>query len=239
MPEKTICPTCGYPITDALETCPNCGENLTVHVVLPEKEAESTAIRKPITRFAPSNFLFIGVAILFASLVFAIYAENREIMSGGQTHTPDDGHNHEHSQPLVDPKVIEEVQAKVHANPSDMDALLQLANLLHDAQRPQEAIIAYEKYLGKHPDNPDARIDLGVCYFDLKMYEDAVREIETALNAHPKHQLGQFNLGVVYLNKGESAKALKQFEKAIALNPANQVGKNASAIAQQILESSQ
>lgn len=131
---------------------------------------------------------------------------------------------------------IEQLQKRVDANPDDVEAVLTLANRLHDVQMFPRAITMYEKYLQRKPEDTDARVDLGICFFEMGLADEAQREeyftkareeMKQALVANPKHQLAHFNLGIVYLRSGNMEESNAWFRKCYELDPNSETGKRA------------
>jgi tetratricopeptide (TPR) repeat protein len=125
---------------------------------------------------------------------------------------------------------INELQAKVDANPNDLDLLLELAHLKNDSGFFENAIQLYQTYLDKVPENADVRIDMGVCYYNIGDFETAISEMKKALEFQPKHQIGHLNLGIVNLTAGNLEEARSWFLKAIDLGPDNNIGKRAKEL---------
>lgn len=125
---------------------------------------------------------------------------------------------------------INELQAKVDANPDDLDLLLELAHLKNDSGFFENAIQLYQRYLEKVPENADARIDMGVCYYNLGDFKTAISEMKKALEFQPNHQIGHLNLGIVNLTAGNIEEARSWFLKAIDLGPENSIGKRAKEL---------
>ena len=125
---------------------------------------------------------------------------------------------------------INALEQVVSNNPSDLSALLNLANLQQDAGLFEKAITNYKKYLELNPSNPDARIDMGVCYFNLTDFDNAIKEMEKALEYNPVHQIGHLNLGVVNLNAGNLDVSKEWLRKAVEINPNSDVGKRAQSL---------
>ncbi len=125
---------------------------------------------------------------------------------------------------------INNLEAKLNANPDDTETLLELAHLNNDSGFYEKAIPLYQRYLGKFPENADARIDMGVCMYNLGDYENAIKEMKKALEYEPKHQIGHLNLGVVNLTAGNSDIAKGWFQKAVELGPDTDVGKRAKEL---------
>jgi len=125
---------------------------------------------------------------------------------------------------------INNLEAKLNANPDDTNTLLELAHLNNDSGFYDKAIPLYQRYLEKFPENADARIDMGVCMYNLGDFDNAIREMKNALKYEPKHQIGHLNLGVVNLTAGNSDVAKEWFQKAVDLGPDTDVGKRAKEL---------
>jgi TolA-binding protein len=125
---------------------------------------------------------------------------------------------------------INNLEAKLNANPDDTKTLLELAHLNNDSGFYDKAIPLYQRYLEKFPENADARIDMGVCMYNLGDFDNAIIEMKKALEYEPKHQIGHLNLGVVNLTLGNSDIAKDWFLKAVDLGPDTDVGKRAKEL---------
>jgi len=145
--------------------------------------------------------------------------------------------------PLAGAKVdIAPLESAVRANPKDANAVLHLANALHDNGMLPRAIEQYKSYLAMHAEDPDARVDLGICYDQMGMIDSlrseqyfalAINEMETALKGNPSHQPAAFNLGIVNLHKGSLEESNKWLKKAAAMNKNSDLGMRAQQILQQ------
>ena len=125
---------------------------------------------------------------------------------------------------------INELEARVKANPNDKESILALAHLKNDSHMYQQAIIDYKQYLALQPNNADARVDMGVCYYNLGDFKTAISEMETALKYNPHHQIAFLNLGIVNLSAGNLDKSKEWLKKAVDENPNNNVGKRAKEL---------
>jgi tetratricopeptide (TPR) repeat protein len=125
---------------------------------------------------------------------------------------------------------INELEARVKADPTNKDLILQLAHLKNDSRMYQQAIVDYKKYLTMQPGNADARVDMGVCYYNLGDFKTAISEMETALKYNPHHQIAFLNLGIVNLSAGNFKESQDWLEKAVKENPDNDIGKRAKEL---------
>lgn len=125
---------------------------------------------------------------------------------------------------------INNLEAKLNANPGDTKTLLELAHLNNDSGFYDKAIPLYQRYLQKFPEDADARIDMGVCMYNLSDFDNAIIQMKKALEYEPNHQIGHLNLGVVNLTLGNSEKAKEWFQKAYDLGPETDIGKRAKEL---------
>ncbi|MEC4685856.1 MAG: tetratricopeptide repeat protein [Nitrospirota bacterium] len=104
--------------------------------------------------------------------------------------------------------------------PSDLNAWIELGNLLMDSGRFREAIEVYKKILETNPDNVDVRVDLGTCYRNSGDPERATEEYRKALGYDPKNPYAHRNLGIVLAyDLGRTREAITEFEAYLELSP--------------------
>lgn len=125
---------------------------------------------------------------------------------------------------------INNLEKALEKNPDNLDMILRLANITHDAGLFQKSIGYYDRYLQKNPSNTDARVDMGVCYFELKDYNQAEKIFLQAVKQSPNHQIVHLNLGVLYLTKGEIENAKDWLKKCVALGEHTDVGRRAAEL---------
>jgi tetratricopeptide (TPR) repeat protein len=137
---------------------------------------------------------------------------------------------------------LEPLEAAVVADPKNQEALLTLANALHDNGMFLRAVETYKKYLHLQPKNPDARVDMGVCYYELGLADSVNRgryfalatgEMEAAFRSAPTHQPSAFNLGVVTLQSGDVEASNRWFRKAVELGATSELGVKAQRLLEQ------
>lgn len=93
------------------------------------------------------------------------------------------------------------------------------ANALVAMGRPQEAIPAYRRAIGRAPKIPYLYQSLGFAYEDLGDFASARRVYDEALALFPDSALGQGVVGVLEAKRGNPQEALAQTERALALRP--------------------
>jgi len=112
------------------------------------------------------------------------------------------------------------LQDAVKKDPKNVNAWIELGNLMMDTKRYNEAIEAYTKALELDPKNVNVRVDLGTCYRYAGKSDLAVREYKKALEYDPNHINGHKNMAVVLTYDLKDYKqALKEFEKVLVLEP--------------------
>lgn len=232
-----ICETCGRANTADSMVCVACGTSL-------EHEAERTPSQKSHTERRASEALSVTsliqkkiIMLAFGIIAFAIIvyeitqAPDGEIVRANTSQQQTQNPASPQTEELL-PR-IKELEEHLKAVPNDQQAMLELANRLHDAHFFPRAIEAYKKYLTANPKDVDARVDMGICYFENGNFERAVLEIESALKLSPKHQMAMFNLGVMYLNQDNLEKSNEWLKKCSELDPSTEVGKKALQILNQ------
>ena len=244
---RHACGECGAEVQRTDVRCRVCGKDLEWRETRPDvsrpsrvKRSQQAKTDEPVRRrvepWQVISFIAVG-----ALIVFLVWTElSREHAAPATTAAKP-------SMPLESPLAaarvdIAPLENAVKANPKDADAMLRLANALHDNGMLPRAIEQYKNYLSMHPENPDARVDLGICYDQMGMidslrsaqyYALAIKEMETALKGNPSHQPAAFNLGIVNLHRGSLEESNKWLKKAAAMNKNSNLGMRAQQILQQ------
>jgi tetratricopeptide (TPR) repeat protein len=131
---------------------------------------------------------------------------------------------------MADKEEINQLEAKVTANPDDMESTLHLSHLLQDSGFYEKAITYYQKYLEKNPENADARVDMAICFYNLTDYNMAIIEMEKAIEYQPKHQIAYLNLGIVNLSAQNISASKEWFEKTVEIDPNSEAGRRAQEL---------
>jgi Tfp pilus assembly protein PilF len=175
----------------------------------------------------------LGIAFaLFITVIIVIEMQTRPApgASNGQTGSQQSAQ----VQPQQDfTGQITMLENAVRADSGNTDALLQLANVLHDAKMFPRAIETYKQFLQQLPKHTDARVDLGICYFELGDIDTAVKEIRRAIAIDPKHQMAMFNLGVILLSAGKEDESKQWLQQTIDIDPQSLAGQRAREILHQ------
>lgn len=114
-------------------------------------------------------------------------------------------------------KMLQDVVAK---DPKNMNALIELGNILMDTRRYAEAVEPYGKALALDPKNVDVRVDMGTCLKESGKPDMAIKEYLKALAINPNHINANKNMAVVLAYDLKDGKqAIKYFEKSLSLAP--------------------
>lgn len=117
-------------------------------------------------------------------------------------------------------KTIDALMAQLREKPDDIESWIQLGHLYFDAERPDDAIGAYEKALAIDSENANVWTDLGVMYRRNGNPDKAVGAFSRAMQIDPSHEISRFNKGIVLFHdlKDEEG-ALAAWEALLAINP--------------------
>ena len=112
------------------------------------------------------------------------------------------------------------MQARLQANPKDVEALKQLGNIYYDGQAYPQAIEHYTKALEITPNNPDVITDLGTAYWYSGNADKAIEEYQKSLAIRPNYPNTLLNLGVVkWQGKKDPQGAVVVWEQLLKTNP--------------------
>ena len=113
-----------------------------------------------------------------------------------------------------------ELEESVRKNPQDLHAWIQLGNHYFDADKPRDAIRAYEHALVIKADSPDVLTDMGIMYRQLGDFERAAENFTQAIKINPLHEQSRFNLGVVlFVDFNRKDEARKVWRELVGINP--------------------
>ena len=115
--------------------------------------------------------------------------------------------------------VIEKLREKVNQNPKDTAGVLELANMLRDSHKLDEAAGLYERILKVDKKNTSIMLSLSICYFNLGKTDDAMRVTNDILKVEPKNTIALYNIGAMYATNGDKEKAKSAWEDLIKRFP--------------------
>jgi len=229
------CPSCGIPNLSTNAVCSGCGSPLTnAQAKSPVKKKGAPLDRQPERKgqsgkkFESWKVLSIAGGVIVIVLVGIGLVRNSPKEVSAENQSVDSN-----PSPAVSPTLVSDIevlQKNADDRPADADALLKLANALHDAKFMPRAIETYKKYLHLKPADANARVDMGICYYESGDSPTALKEMNTALAYDPNHQMAMFNLGIVTLNMGNLAQSNEWFKKAVGVDPNTEIGQRAQKI---------
>jgi cytochrome c-type biogenesis protein CcmH/NrfG len=253
MSNNIYCTSCGEGISSDFAYCPSCGSKNEKFISTKNSSSTNTKTAKQ-DAFKKNKqhrkqevadghktistvkliyiilaLLVVATVILFSSGIF----DSPATVQSSTANTTTDPNNPHVGVDLSKLEQITELQKTVDANPSNLDALLNLAHLLNDSGFKEKAIERYEQYLKQNSKVADVWVDMGVCYFELGKNSEAISKMEKALTIEPKHQIAHLNLGIVNLSSGNKEKALSWWKKAVEIDPVSEIGKRAQELINQ------
>ena len=110
-------------------------------------------------------------------------------------------------------------RATLARNPGCWMAHNNLASLLHEAGRNDEAIAHYEATLQFKPDSAKAHTNLGIVFREQRRLPAALAHFEAALKLEPNDATYQDNLAGALRGAGRAAEALPHHREALRLAP--------------------
>ncbi len=172
----------------------------------------------PVVPFSAQGYLRHKGFPLLCILVIILFIASCTEKSDTPTATPPpEGFSHSPISVDVDIKRLREAVSK---EPANLNALIELGNLLMDSGRFKEAIKIYKKILVRNPENVNVRVDLGTCYRNSGDPERAAGEYRKALSYDPKNLYAHRNLGIVLAyDLGRTGEAITEFEAYLELSP--------------------
>ncbi|RPJ61078.1 MAG: tetratricopeptide repeat protein [Acidobacteria bacterium] len=121
---------------------------------------------------------------------------------------------------LVDERQLQALRDILARDPKNLQATMQLGNMLYDAGRYAEAVPAYQQAFALDPTNINVSTDLGTALWYSGQADAALAQYEKSLAIDPTHAQTLFNQGIVrHDGKLDHAKALQSWEKLLASNP--------------------
>ena len=102
---------------------------------------------------------------------------------------------------------------------TNVEVRVQLANLLLDSQRYDEAARWYREVLALKPGDVDALADLGVCLLNAGKLDEALEKLDAALKVNPGHKSALFNKGLVLRQGGRNREAVAVWDDLLKRYP--------------------
>ena len=226
MPDTIRCPGCGAENERGAEACAHC------NFPLGEQGAQATTpaaaeAGEPEFKFDPGPrpvrprraraeamqpiqmqiWLFTGIAAVLGLVLLA----GRGFMKSNVR--PVEGAAPEQQQRA------DAARAVLAKDSTNLEARIELANVLYDTSNWSEAIVNYRAAARLDPSRSTTVVDLGVCYYNLGGFAVAESLFQHALAIDPHQSVAMFNLGIIAENKGQWDEALSQFHRAMETGP--------------------
>ena len=112
-----------------------------------------------------------------------------------------------------------QLQARVQANPKDIEALNGLTQLALDAKQPSVAMEWNRQAFEVDPTNAEARIHKAVLAAMVGMNDRAISLLKELVADQPENPRAIAYLGLLYLDANQPAEAVQALERAVALQP--------------------
>jgi hypothetical protein len=116
-------------------------------------------------------------------------------------------------------RLLTELRGRLQANPNDIGALVNLANLYFDAGKYAQATPYYVRALVLDPDNPDTRTDYATALHAENQDLEALAQLHAVLAKRPKFPEALFNDGVVANAVGRRTEAVEAFRLFLRVAP--------------------
>ena len=116
-------------------------------------------------------------------------------------------------------EAIKYCQLVVELGDDPIEANLNLGLFCMNANRNEEAIIAYEEVLNLEPQNSQAHNNLGTLFEQAGQLKRAQSFYEKAIQIDPDLAMSHFNLARLYVGDGRLDSALMSYQKTIQLDP--------------------
>jgi len=114
------------------------------------------------------------------------------------------------------PAAQKELQAASVAMPSAPQPLYLLGLAAKTQNKPEEAIVAFQKVLRIDPNDVGANVNLGQLYAQQRKYPEAIAALRLAIAAEPYNATALYNLGTALMRSGqreEGTKVIGQFQE--------------------------
>ena len=116
-------------------------------------------------------------------------------------------------------RLLTELRGRIARNPSDLSALVSLAQLYFDAGKFAQALPYYRRALALDPGNPDTRTDYATVLHATGQDLDALDQLSVVLKERPDFPAALFNRGVVDAAIGRRTDAVDSFERFLKVSP--------------------
>lgn len=128
-------------------------------------------------------------------------------------------------------EAVESLNRALQLDPSYAKARINLARVMMDLDRNEEALPLVLQAVENAPEDGNARRVLGRCYHRLGQKENAIRVYLEALRIEPRDTWSMNNLGLLYIELGRYEEALPPLAQAVRTDPFQAVFQNNLGVA--------
>jgi tetratricopeptide (TPR) repeat protein len=227
-----FCPQCGKQIHGTPKFCEQCGTNLeAVRHGAPVSSAQAPKQLSNKTLY----MAFGAIAVLAGIVILATWLfRDKPAATAEQQNAPEQQQAQPQVQqpakPAPTPEQLEAIKRYNKAladNPSDTNALVNLANVYYDVDDYQNAIPYYRQYIQSNSHVPNVLVDYAYCLFRNGQTQDAITEMKEAIKVDPKFQQAYFNLSIVNLSSGNTEEGMEWMKKCIAVDSTSNIAQEA------------
>jgi cytochrome c-type biogenesis protein CcmH/NrfG len=120
----------------------------------------------------------------------------------------------------LDERQVQALRDIVARDPKNLQAAVQLGNMLYDAGRYADAVPAYQKAFALDPRNINVSTDLGTALWYAGRADEALAQFDKSLAIEPTHAQTLFNRGIVFSEgKQDVPQAIQSWERLLSGNP--------------------
>ncbi len=121
---------------------------------------------------------------------------------------------------LVDEQQVQAFRDILKRDPRNIQAAVQLGNILYDGGRYTDAIAAYQQAFALDPNNVSVSTDLGTALWYAGRPDEALAQYQKSLAIDPSHGQTLFNMGIVRRDgKQDPNGAIEAWERLLKTNP--------------------
>jgi tetratricopeptide (TPR) repeat protein len=217
MSDAVRCPDCGQESPAGSANCRHCNYPLGPVEAAPTPPAEPGVVlrrparpprRGPAVNAISLNLWLVAGGLAAVALVWTAYTSFRASNS-----VPVEGAS------VDQQRVADSLRAVLARDSTDVEANIQVANLLYDTANWAQAATHYARALARDSSRVTALVDLGVCYYNQGEMRQAEELFQRALARDPHQSVALFNLGVVNERAGEDRTAMRYYHRALETAP--------------------
>jgi cytochrome c-type biogenesis protein CcmH/NrfG len=120
---------------------------------------------------------------------------------------------------VPDPNEVRALEALAAREKGNVQARVELGNLLMDHGQYEDAARWYREALALAPNSTDVRVDLGACLVSAGKADEALAEFDRALARDPGHKKALFNKGIALMQTGKPKEAVAVWEGLLKRYP--------------------